>query len=103
MREEEDQTIRVLSREAEAKRVPSLENLTEDTARVCPDKVLRCRYGLYGCCCWLPPPLAMEEYRVLHLAAVNFEHRLSIYWALKKKNINSLNIMIDFKPILLFF
>lgn len=43
MREEEDQMIRVLSRDAEAKRVPSLENLTQETARVCAVKVFRWR------------------------------------------------------------
>lgn len=40
-RVEADQIIRVLSREAEAKRVPSLENLTQDTARWWPASVFR--------------------------------------------------------------
>lgn len=46
----EDQMIRVLSREAEANRVPSLENLTQETARWWAARVLRWRKGLYG---WL--------------------------------------------------
>jgi hypothetical protein len=37
----EDQIIRVLSREPEARSFPSLENLTEETARVCAVRVLR--------------------------------------------------------------
>lgn len=41
----EDQTIRVLSREAEARRVPSLENLTQETARSWAASVRRWRYG----------------------------------------------------------
>lgn len=37
----EDQMIRVLSREPEARSVPSLENLTQETARLCAVRVLR--------------------------------------------------------------
>lgn len=32
----------VLSREAEARRVPSLENFTQETARVWPVRVFKC-------------------------------------------------------------
>lgn len=39
--------MRVLSKEAEAKRFPSFENFTHETARVWAVRVLRCRYGLY--------------------------------------------------------
>lgn len=42
-----DQMITLLSKEADAKRFPSFENFTQDTARVCPVRVFRCRYGLY--------------------------------------------------------
>lgn len=61
-RVEEDQRIMVLSRDAEAKRVPSLENLTHDTALSWPRKAFRCRYGLYGGSCCPLPLLAIASY-----------------------------------------
>ena len=42
------QMMRVLSREEEARRRPSLENLTQETAREWPISVRRGRYGRYG-------------------------------------------------------
>ena len=51
----------VLSREAEARRSPSLENLTQETARVWWVSVLWSRYGVYGCCgCGVCPPAAAD-------------------------------------------
>lgn len=39
--------IRVLSREAETRSFPELENLTQETADVWAERVLRRRYGAY--------------------------------------------------------
>ena len=57
----EDQTIRALSREAEARRVPSLENLTQETAWSWAASVRRCRYGRYGGGLEAPPPVAISN------------------------------------------
>lgn len=42
----DDQRIRVLSKEAEARSVPSFENFTQETARSWPLRVRICLYGL---------------------------------------------------------
>lgn len=73
-RVEEDQRIMVLSRDAEAKRVPSLENLTHDTAPSWPRKAFTCRYGLYGGSCCPLPLLAIAT-----LETTSLSNRLSLY------------------------
>jgi hypothetical protein len=59
----DDQRIRVLSKEAEARSVPSFENFTQETARSWPLRVRMCLYGLYGgVCC--DPLLAITKSQV---------------------------------------
>lgn len=45
----EDQTMRVLSRDAEAKSLPFFENFTQETARVWFVRIFFRLYGWYAC------------------------------------------------------